>query len=396
MDVPPPLSDRRATAAAWILAVALLAVAAAGAPSRVFDLERYTLPKELVLHLTALVLLLLVPLRRPLRADALDLLLGGFVAWGFLSAALATNPWLAVRGAGLSFSAVVVFMAARRVAEAGRSGIVVGGAVAAGALAAGIGAAEAYGLEWIWHTDTRAPAGSFGNRNAMAHFLAIALPATAVAALHGRRPATRLTGGAAAALIALTLVLTRSRAAWLGAGAGLGVTALVLLLGAARPRARRLMQAGVLLLLAVAVAIAVPNRLAWRSDSPYAETLTGIANFREGSGRGRLIQYRHSLQLTREAPLLGGPGTGSCTTRGSRSPGIPPMRGTSPCPPTPGPAVTGWRSSANGGSWVRCCWRWRAGRRCSWPGSGCAGPPWSHGWVLPALPRPPAPWRRRW
>jgi hypothetical protein len=58
-----------------------------------------------------------------------------------------------------------------------------------------------------------------------------------------------------------------------------------------------------------AAAIFVPNRLAWRSDSPYAETFTNIARYSEGSGRGRLIQYGNSLVLVRDAPVFGvGPG----------------------------------------------------------------------------------------
>src|SRR5690606_34776338 len=43
--------------------------------------------------------------------------------------------------------------------------------------------------------------------------------------------------------------------------------------------------------------------------SPYAETLTGIANTQDGSGRGRVLQYRNTLQLAKQNPLLGvGPG----------------------------------------------------------------------------------------
>src|SRR5690606_41436178 len=49
-----------------------------------------------------------------------------------------------------------------------------------------------------------------------------------------------------------------------------------------------------------AAAIFIPNRLDWRSDSPYAETFTHIAAYSEGSGRGRLIQYRRSEEHTSE------------------------------------------------------------------------------------------------
>ena len=58
-----------------------------------------------------------------------------------------------------------------------------------------------------------------------------------------------------------------------------------------------------------AAAILVPNTLNWKSDSPYLDTVTGVVNYREGSGRGRLVQYATSLKLTAQHPLLGvGPG----------------------------------------------------------------------------------------
>jgi O-antigen ligase len=39
------------------------------------------------------------------------------------------------------------------------------------------------------------------------------------------------------------------------------------------------------------------------------ETLTGVANYQEGSGRGRLVQYRQSLRMAVDNPLFGvGPG----------------------------------------------------------------------------------------
>ncbi len=57
------------------------------------------------------------------------------------------------------------------------------------------------------------------------------------------------------------------------------------------------------------LALLLPNRLNWRSDSPYLESLTGLANYKEGSGRGRLIQYGNTLEMAARHPLLGvGPG----------------------------------------------------------------------------------------
>ncbi len=59
------------------------------------------------------------------------------------------------------------------------------------------------------------------------------------------------------------------------------------------------------LLVGVAAAIALPNHLSWRSSSPYTDTLARLADAQDGSGRGRLLQYRHSLQLAEAHPWLG-------------------------------------------------------------------------------------------
>jgi uncharacterized membrane protein YhaH (DUF805 family) len=56
-------------------------------------------------------------------------------------------------------------------------------------------------------------------------------------------------------------------------------------------------------------AIFVPNTLNWKSENPYLESATGLVNYKEGSGRGRIIQYTNSLKMTERYPLLGvGPG----------------------------------------------------------------------------------------
>ncbi|MES1259320.1 MAG: O-antigen ligase family protein, partial [Gemmatimonadota bacterium] len=63
------------------------------------------------------------------------------------------------------------------------------------------------------------------------------------------------------------------------------------------------------LALGAIAAIVLPNQLAWRSSSPYADTLAGLANHEEGSGHGRLLQYRNTIKLAAKHPLLGvGPG----------------------------------------------------------------------------------------
>jgi O-antigen ligase len=115
------------------------------------------------------------------------------------------------------------------------------------------------------------------------------------------------------ALATGTLILTRSRAAYLGLIAVFGVMFLGSVFCRAVRRDRRLLlRFGLMLLIAgvgVAGALLLPNALEWRSDSPYLETARGVVNYREGSGRGRLIQYGNSLRILLHDPVFGaGPG----------------------------------------------------------------------------------------
>ncbi|MGH7526655.1 MAG: O-antigen ligase family protein, partial [Gemmatimonadales bacterium] len=72
---------------------------------------------------------------------------------------------------------------------------------------------------------------------------------------------------------------------------------------------RRVLHLAGLAVAGLFLALVLPNRLNWRSESPYLDSLTGVANYREGSGRGRLIQYGNSLMMAADHPVLGvGPG----------------------------------------------------------------------------------------
>jgi O-antigen ligase len=326
----PPLPPaRRARAFAFLLGLAAAAVVLVSVPSGLFDLDRHSVPKELVLHGTALLSLLwLARDRTAPRHGVVEVLLGAFVAWSAVSMLFARNHWISLRASGLSSSAFLVFLCARRVAAGGAAGTALGGlglAVIAGAL---IGAAQAYGLDVDWLTSDRPPGGTFGNRNFLAHFTAIGTPLLLLLAVRSRRrPATAL-WLAALAVTSCAIVLTRSRAGWLGLGAGLAVWAAGWLLALREVRAaagRRLRACGVAVAAGILIAITVPNRLEWRSDSPYAETLTRLTDYRGGSGRGRLVQYRNSLRLAADAPIFGvGPGNWfvhypRVTTRGDRA-----------------------------------------------------------------------------
>ena len=298
-------------AAACLLVLGAFGVVLAGVESPRFDLDRYLVPKALVLHTVAFALLLLgFPSLRAARWGFAEWLLTAFVAASTVSAALATNRWLALAGWGIGVSSLVLLLAAREVAVMYRWPVLAG-LVGAAVVGASLGIAQAYGANWEWLAQTRPPGGTFGNRNFLAHVSVLAAPPLAVMVARLRRPRWLLPALFGLGVLTAAVVLTRSRAAWLG-GLGGGVTAAIALLISrygARPSRGRTVALAVALALAVAAAIFIPNTLQWTSDSPYAETLSRLAEYGEGSGRGRLIQYRNSLELAKEAPIWGvGPG----------------------------------------------------------------------------------------
>ncbi|HEX7139376.1 MAG TPA: hypothetical protein VF219_16095, partial [Vicinamibacterales bacterium] len=60
---------------------------------------------------------------------------------------------------------------------------------------------------------------------------------------------------------------------------------------------------------ATGAVLVLPNALHWRSKNPYLESIHRVADYQGGSGRGRLIQYEHTLGLALRHPLFGvGPG----------------------------------------------------------------------------------------
>ena len=286
----------------------------ASLPSPLFDLDRHQVPKELVLHLAAgVAAVLALRTARRLPLALVDLLLLGYVALSLLATVAAENHWLAFRAIGITLSGLAVFWTARAISRAGLGRpllIAVAGAAIIGAIT---GLLQAYGVDLPLMASTRAPGGTFGNRNFMAHVVAIALPALVLVTLETRSRPRALLGAVGMALAAAALLLSRSRAAWLGAAIP-GAFFVVEGLWAGglwsdrrfRPRVVALAAAAAA---GVTAALLLPNQLDWRSDSPYLESLVGVANFRKGSGHGRLIQYGNTFRMTDEHPLLGvGPG----------------------------------------------------------------------------------------
>jgi O-antigen ligase len=172
---------------------------------------------------------------------------------------------------------------------------------------------QAYGVELAIMAERRAPGGTFGNRNFMAHLSAIGTPIILLCAIEARRTWGFTLGAVGMTIIAAALVLSRTRAAWLALMVG---GALMIVLGwrmgdawTDPERRRRLLVLGGVSAVAVIAALALPNTLEWKSSSPYLDSVRGVVNYKEGSGAGRLVQYRNSLRMAVAHPVLGvGPG----------------------------------------------------------------------------------------
>lgn len=304
----------RVSASTLLLRIGVVAVIVAALPYKAFDLDRFFVPKELVLHATAcLAALFAASGTRRWSLSRADQLLAWFMGVSVLSAAFATNWWLAERALAITVSGVICFWASRSVARSGQRHALLHAIALASVVGAISALVQAYGLRTEYFSLNRAPGGTFGNRNFMAHIAAIAMPSLVWCAIFARSRAASLRWGAGLGLVAAALMLSRSRAAWLA----LIVCALVTLpLGiaalrtsAGEVRGGRVAMLPVFAAAGVVLALLLPNTLDWRSDSPYLDTARSVVNYKEGSGRGRLVQYGNTVRMTLRHPLLGvGPG----------------------------------------------------------------------------------------
>lgn len=305
--------------ALWVVALVgagALAAGLAATPYKSFDLDRFFVPKELALHLTALLAALpLVARRRRFALSGVDVLLLLFLGLSALSALFAANHWLAERAFAVTWSSLVLFWSVTAVAAGipRRERAMVGVLVVAALAVVATSLAQAYGVDSNYFSVNRAPGGTLGNRNFVAHVAAIATPLLLITAVGARRRAVSLLASVGLAVVSAELVLSRSRAAWLA----LAACVIVLLPGVWRARhrwhvvglRRRLLLNAVLVAATVGAAVFVPNTLDWRSKSPYLDSVKSVADYSAGSGKGRLVQYEHSFQLALHHPVFGvGPG----------------------------------------------------------------------------------------
>src|SRR3978361_2009909 len=90
-------------------------------PYKLFELDRYFVPKELVLHIAALATAtFLLARRKSLSFHLAGGLRAIFLLWSAGSALFATNYWLAQRALGVSVSGAIVFWGTRSIADEGK------------------------------------------------------------------------------------------------------------------------------------------------------------------------------------------------------------------------------------------------------------------------------------
>ncbi|MCU1245256.1 MAG: hypothetical protein JWN02_1166 [Acidobacteria bacterium] len=310
---PPPTFGPRM--ALRVMQLGALGVVLAVSTTIAFELDRFFVPKELVLHLAAFLagLLVLRTVGRTLQFTRVDLLLAAYLALGALSAVMATNRWLALRALAVSASGILLFLVARSLRQVGLARPLLGALAVAVVLVAMTSLLQTYGLDTPAFAENRAPGGTLGNRNFIAHAAAFGLPLLLLAALRARRRAGFIAASIGIVLVLASLVLTRSRAAWLAFGAVVVVFLLALLFSRALRRNRqtwsRLFRIVLLVAGGVALALVVPNTLRWRARNPYLQTVRRVTDYQAGSGRGRLLQYEQTLRMAAHHPLFGvGPG----------------------------------------------------------------------------------------
>jgi hypothetical protein len=311
VDVEP---RRGGSLALRVVQIGAIAVVLAVTTFHAFELDRFFVPKELALHVAAALagLLALRALWR-MSITRVDLLLAGYLGLSALSALMATNGWLAFRALAVTASSILLFWIARSLRDAGLARPLLGALAMAVVVAAATSLLQTYGLDLEIFSESRAPGGTLGNRNFVAHVAAFGFPLLLLCTLRAARRGTYLRWAIATALVIATLVLTRSRAAWLAFAAVMLVLFLAMLISAPLRRDRGIWKrvAGMLAIAAavVALSLVLPNALRWHGRNPYLDSVHNLAEYSEGSGHGRIVQYGRSLLMSIRHPLFGvGPG----------------------------------------------------------------------------------------
>lgn len=296
-----------------ILLVGLASCAILISPGQSANPERFVYLKELALAVSSVLAVIGSLGSNRLWLDSLDASVATF--FGFLALSLfcaADNKPFALRTAAQLSSVITLFVVSRSIQSESMRRVLLIGVSATVITVASIVVLQAYTSHPNYSFPIGMPGGTFGNRNRAAHFLVLGLPSIAfVIWQKGHRWAVL---GIAGLVISMSaIVFTRSRGAWLGVLGEIIATAAFVVLVRREASGRYLWRRGAVALGLVAISIGLvitlPNSLSWRSDSPYLGSLRTVADASSPSAQVRLVQYRNTLAMIREHPVLGiGPG----------------------------------------------------------------------------------------
>lgn len=286
-------------------------------PGVPYRLEQYDLPKDVILGVMGFVCALqLLSIRQSIRDDWLRTAPAVFLGLGLLVTVLSRGNHVAAwRTMGLFSAAAAVFLLAYGVGRYRSPARLYWGAIFVLGAMCVLVLLEAYGGIPFLSAPGRRPGGTLGNRNLAARLACLMLPL-----LWNRFVVAdqRVIQGTLLVLLSGTVavvVLSRSR------GAFLVTCALVVILPLATrwccPSVNRrdlrimafLWTAAVVI--GVIAAVLAPNHLGWKVED-FAYSARRIAEYQNGTGRGRVIQMETTWRMIRENPLLGvGPGNWS-------------------------------------------------------------------------------------
>ena len=279
-----------------------------------FGFERFSIPKEFVLALSATgALALFLSNGREFKSDRALLALSCLLVGGCLATWHGvTSEGYAVRALSALISAVAMFLLAFSLTADGYGSRLLKWIALAAVLAALGALGEALHIVPAISMSGRGPGGTAGNRNFLSHFLVIGAIPLALTVAEARSRVARVGWGLGFACVVAIIAVSRSRGSWLTSSIVLtGVGAVI----AAKWRtlssdARRTSAVlAVAIVAAVAVGVFLIGRgLNWTGDD-FQSSLQHLVDFRTGTGQGRLLQYKATLKMLGEHPVGGvGPG----------------------------------------------------------------------------------------
>jgi putative inorganic carbon (HCO3(-)) transporter len=269
--------------------------------------------RALILLLGALVVVRWLRADLKFRRTPLDLPILAYVASAAVSTIFAANPSVAFFGSfgrleglltiatyallfWLTVQSISSSADARGVLRALLAGAFVVSLIAvlqavAGGLVAGASSGPAHAV------------GTFGNSNALAAYLAMAIPLGLGEYIHATSSTERVLAGNVIVAMALALVLTFGRGGWIGAAVGVAIV-----LAAARPSLRRaavICGAAAALVIGVGLVITVMGAGVPPIAQSIATRFISLLDPTAGTGAIRLHIWRDTLSMIASRPLVG-------------------------------------------------------------------------------------------